>query len=121
MDYPLPPADDGKQSPSRIITPAQWFAEQYSPLADLYGTAIHELKDQHGIAIVKGVNEDFIAATLGDKGCPEAPTVFIPTEEKFFTYSPNEGIFIHQQEPLLITRLSGLLLNCARACRAGCD
>jgi P4 family phage/plasmid primase-like protien len=102
-------------------TPAEWFAEKFPSLPDEHGTAILEETDKAGIVTAKDIGEDFFAATLGDKGSPDAPTVFVPTEEKFYTYLPGEGVFIFQREPVLTTRLSRLLLECARACRDGCE
>jgi len=102
-------------------TPAEWFAEKFPSLPDEHGTAISEETDKAGIVTAKDIGEDFFAATLGDKGSPDAPTVFVPTEEKFYTYLPDEGVFIFQREPVLTARLSRLLLECARACRDGCE
>lgn len=99
------------------VTPAQWFDVRFPGLADLYGDAVREEIDKAGVINVAGVNEDFLAATLSNAGSPTAPTVFLPTEQKFFTYDPNEGIYIHQRDPVLIARLSQLLLECARACK----
>ena len=119
MTTTAPHADDEQPSRPRIITPAQWFAGQFPALPPLYGAATLEQKTE--ITTVKGINEDFFAATLGDKGSPDAPTVFVQTEEKFFTYLRQDGIYVHQHEPVLLARLSDLLFACARACRAGCD
>ena len=76
-----------------------------------------EHKDQETrIVSVRDLNEDFLAATLGEHGTPDAPTVFVPTEERFYTYSPGDGIFMSQREPVMLARLSALLLSCARDC-----
>src|SRR5207245_6359046 len=74
-----------------------------------------------GLVYVKDIGEDYFAATLGDKGSPNAPTIFLPTEQKFYTYAPTDGIFVHQRDPILLTGLSRLLLDCARACRNSYD
>ena len=103
------------------ITPAQWFAVKFPALLEEHGAAILEETDKAGIVVAKDVGEDFFAATLGKNGCPDAPTVFVPTEEKFYTYLPDEGVFIFQREPVLLARLSRMLLECARACRVGCE
>jgi P4 family phage/plasmid primase-like protien len=102
-------------------TPAQWFAEKFPSLPSEYGTAISEETDKDGIVNAKDIGEDFFAATLGDKGSPHAPTVFVPTEQKFYTYLPGEGVFVFQSEPVLTACLSRLLLECARVCRDGCE
>ena len=103
------------------ITPAQWFAVKFPALLDEHGAAILEETDKAGIVVAKDVGEDFFAATLGKNGCPDAPTVFVSTEEKFYTYLPDDGVFIFQREPVLLARLSRMLLECARACRVGCE
>jgi putative DNA primase/helicase len=103
------------------ITPAKWFAQKFPSLPAVFGDAVWEETDKHGVVSVRDVAEDFLAATLGDKGSPDAPTVFLPTEERFFTYLPSDGIFIHQRDPALLARLSSLLLECARQCREACD
>lgn len=110
-----PDSADGQSQDKQIITPAQWLAEKFPTLPQEYGAAILQEKEKK-VVVVKGISEDFLAATLGQKGVPDAPTIFVPTEEKFFTYSPQDGIFIHQHEPVLVARLSALLLECARAC-----
>lgn len=120
MDTLSPQPEDGRPSPPRIITPSQWFAQKFPLLPDLYGVAILE-QIGGSVVLVKGMNEDFLAATLGEKGSPDAPTVYIPAEKRFYTYSQNAGIFDHRADDDLIAGLSELLLRCARACPAGCD
>lgn len=101
-------------------TPAEWFENKFPSLSIEYGEAIlEETKDE--IVIVKDICEDFFAASLGHSGSPDAPTVFVSTEDKFYTYWPADGIYIHQRDPFLIARLSRLFLECARACPDGCD
>lgn len=99
------------------ITPSQWFDARYPGLSEIHGDAVREEIDKHGIVSASGVNEDFLAGTLGDQGTPDAPTIFLPTEQRFFCYDVNEGIYVHQREPVLMARISQLLLECARACK----
>jgi len=103
------------------MTPAQWFVEKFPSLADQYGDPIFEATDEAGIVSARDIGEDFFAATLGDKGHPDTPTVFVPIEDKFYTYLPDQGVYLHQREPVLTIRLSRLFLECARACPDGCD
>jgi P4 family phage/plasmid primase-like protien len=103
------------------ITPAQWFNEKFPKLYDQFGEAILEGRNGDGLVVARDIGEDFFAATLGDDGSPDAPTIYLPTEEKFYTYLPTDGIFVHQRDPVLQARLSRLLLYCARECRDGCE
>jgi P4 family phage/plasmid primase-like protien len=116
-----PPAARG-QNGRALVTPSQWFARKFPSLVERFGNAILEETDRVGVVSARDIGEDFLAATLGSEGCPDSPTVFAETEEKFWTYSPKEGVFILEREPALQTRLSSLLLDCARACRGdGCE
>jgi hypothetical protein len=85
------------QSPS---TPSQWFSTRFPSLADKYGDAVLEKIDEKGIVSAGDIGEDFFAGTLGHDGSPDAPTIFLPTEEKFYTYAPSVGIFVHCREPV---------------------
>jgi P4 family phage/plasmid primase-like protien len=105
----------------RVITPAQFFAKKFPGLRKEFGDAILEVIDKNGVLRVRDIGEDFFAAALGDKGSPDAPTVFLPTEQRFYTYSRSDGIFVHQRAPVLLTRLSRLLLECVWPCRRHCD
>src|SRR4030095_10073860 len=69
----------------------------------------------------KDLSEDFLAATLGEVGSPDVPTVFVPEENRFYSYSVSDGIFNEMREPVLAARLSEILLACARACSAKFD
>jgi len=112
-------ATNGIDVPS---TPADWFADKFPLLESQYGTAIQEChppakKKSEALPFVQDVNEDFIAATLGEHGNPQAPTVFVPTEERFYQFTPTDGIFMLAREAGLNAELSALLLSCARDCR----
>ena len=111
----------GGRSGQLGLTPSKWFSERFPSLANEYGDAVLEKFDSDGVLSARGIGEDFLAATLGDKGSPDSPTIFLPTEEKFYTYAPNEGIFVHRREPAFLAQLSRLLLQCARECRNACD
>ena len=115
---------DGKQKRGENgveqTTPAQWFLK-FPSISEEHGDAVREETDKNGVGAVRDIGEDFFAATLGRKGSPDAPTVFLPTEDKFYTYQPATGIFIHQRDPVLIARLSRLALDCARECCDNCQ
>ena len=105
-----------------VASPAQWFTDKFPAVSpDEFGGAIREETDREGAVVVKDIGEDFLAATLGGKGSPAAPTVFMPTEHKFYTYAPADGVFLHQREAVLVARQSRLLLDCHHACKHACD
>ncbi|HEV8186826.1 MAG TPA: phage/plasmid primase, P4 family [Pyrinomonadaceae bacterium] len=106
------------QRPRDSLLPSRWFAERFPALPAEFGDAILEQTDKNGIVFARDIGEDFLAATLSQKGNPETPTVFIATENRFFTYSPTEGIYIVQRESALLKKLSRLLLECARECKS---
>ena len=66
-------------------SPAKWFAERFPQLPEAFGDAVLEGVNNDGELVVKDICEPFLAATLGTKASPEAPTVFIPAEGKFYT------------------------------------
>jgi hypothetical protein len=80
-----------------------------------------EEKDKNGVVSVHDIGEDFFAASLGEKGRPDAPTIFLPIEERFYAYDPNAGIYQQKYEPMLLAYLSNLLLECARQCPKDCN
>jgi hypothetical protein len=109
--------ENAKPAKGTDSTPAKWFTKKFPALARDYGEAVLEHKDRETrIVSIRDLNEDFLAATLGERGTPDAPTVFVPTEERFYSYSSSDGIFLSQRDPVLLTRLSALLLRCARDC-----
>jgi len=103
------------------ITPAQFFAKKFPGLRDEFGNAILEVTDKHGVLWARDIGEDFFAAALGHKGSPSTPTVFLPTEQRFYAYSLAEGIFAHRRDPVLLTQLSRWLLECVWQCRDHCE
>ena len=106
-------------------TPAKWFAAKFPKLPEMYGDAVQEdvaEKDGKPLTVkVRGLSEDFLAATFGEAGTPEAPTVFVAIENRFYSYRPELGIYVEEREAKLTARLSELLLACARACAEACD
>ena len=96
---------------------AQWFAQKFPKLPNEFGDAVLEEPDRQGKHIVSDICQPFLAATLGEDGTPDAPTVYLPAENRFYAYSPDEGVYIETREAVLLTRLSRLLLEASNACR----
>lgn len=106
----MPPAPDACDSP------AQWFAERFPRLPAEFGSALLEEQNTSGVIVVKDICEPFLAATLGGEALPAEPTVFISAEDRFYTYSLTEGVYLEQRPAFLLSRMSRLLLEAARAC-----
>lgn len=114
-DYVLDLIENNGHVGHAAIRPAKWFDDQYPLLSEQYGAAVLEDIDKRGVVFVKDVNEDFHAAALGEKGSPGAPTVFLPAEQRHYTYAPEEGIYVQQREAVLQARISDQFLQCSRA------
>ena len=52
-------------------------------------------------------NDDFFALTLGPRGKPKDPTVFVASENQFHRYNPDKGIY----EPISEARVTSQLLT----------
>ncbi len=116
------PEVETKSAKADVATkPAQFFDEKFPGLSKEFGSAILDVIDENGVLWARDIGEDFFAAALGDKGSPEAPTVFLPLEQRFYTYSPAEGIFAYRRDPVLLTQLSRWLLECVWQCRDHCE
>ncbi|MDB6112652.1 MAG: hypothetical protein JWR69_4402, partial [Pedosphaera sp.] len=101
--------------------PSQFFSNKFPGISEKYGEAVQEEKNKDGKPVVRDIGEDFFAACLGAEGMPETPTVYMPAEDRFYTYIPNQGIYGETREAELSAKLSQLLLECARACKEGTD
>jgi P4 family phage/plasmid primase-like protien len=106
--------------PKAELTPGTWFKQRFPKLAERYGEPTHETITGNR-AKVREACEDFMAATLGADGMPEAPTVFLPCEGRFYTYDIATGIFGHRREEEISARMSALFLECGRASRETAD
>ncbi len=102
------------------ITPNDWFKKKYPTLADLHGEPV-SMKITNGRAKATDLNEAYMAATLGAMATPDSPTVYLPAENKFYTFKPDNGFYSIASEEDISNILSGLLLSCARACKENCD
>jgi P4 family phage/plasmid primase-like protien len=102
------------------MDPNRWFKERFPKLADKHGEPV-SIRTTNGKGSVQGLNESFLAECLGADASPDAPTVYLRGENRFYTYRPEKGIYTIASEEDVAARLSGLLLSCARECREGCD
>lgn len=107
--------------PREEITPLDWFKRTFPALAEIHGEPVHLIIPNNGKPRVVNLSDDFIAATQGADGKPDAPTVFQAVENRFYSYSPAEGIYLPVRDEELSARLSALLLQCARDCRESAD
>ncbi len=107
--------------PREEITPLDWFKRRYPALEAEHGEPVHLTTPANGKPRVVNLSDDFLAATQGEDGQPDAPTVFLPVENRFYSYSPAEGIYLPIRDEELSARLSALLLQCARDCRESAD
>jgi P4 family phage/plasmid primase-like protien len=102
---------------NRSLSINDWFTRKFPGLSQHeYGRAILEGKTDTGANVVIGFSEPYLAATLGEQGTPNAPTIYIGEENRFYTYSPDgtdAGIFVWVFESQLRTRLARLLLQAA--------
>jgi putative DNA primase/helicase len=98
----------------RSLSPVEWFNAKFPSLSAEYGDAALIRRTKSGSLFVADISEDFVAATLGEKGRPDTPTAFSPVEQKFYTYALDDGIYNYQRDAELIKSLSRLLLDGAR-------
>lgn len=95
--------------------PNNWFKTKFPEVARIYGDALnHGFKET--LYIIKGIHENFFAATLGELGNPGAPMVFSKTDERFYGYDAAEGIFIAKSKQEIVVSLSRLMKQCADEC-----
>jgi P4 family phage/plasmid primase-like protien len=106
--------------PTQELTPGAWFKQRFPMLADKCGEPVHETLSGKR-ARVRDISEDFMAATLGAMGRPDAPTVYLAVEERFYTYNPATGIFERQREDGIAAKVSEMFLECVKQCREAAD
>lgn len=117
------PASEGPASAQlELFSPNEWFAQKFPTLPKIYGDAALLVSRKNGdLPYVKKLSEDFLAATLSDIGSPEQPAVYLPHEDRFYRYDSIAGIFRLLTPQCLESNLSGLILDCARACSESSD
>ena len=93
---------------------AEWFRQKFPEVEAKFGPAVFEDRTEDGTKVVTAISQPFLAATLGELGSPEAPTIYIAEENRFYTYSPSEGTYLQSRPPELLAQISDLLLLAAR-------
>lgn len=73
------------------LTANAWFKHKFPSLDENHGEPVLEQVTSNRSSVLD-VSEDFMAATLGVDGNPEAPTVYVPLEDRFYSYVPSSGI-----------------------------
>lgn len=115
---------EANSAPQEKPGPNEWFKTRFPKLAEKHGEPV-SIRTTNGkgvpIESVQGLNESFLAECLGADTSPDAPTVYLRGENRFYTYRPDRGIYTVASEEDVASRLSALLLSCARDCRDGCD
>ena len=102
------------------LTPNDWFKLKFPALAETHGEPV-SLQSKNNRTKASDLNESFMAATLGAAATPDEPTVYLRGENRFYTFTPQRGIYTLASEEDVSARLSALLLSCARACKGECD
>ena len=102
------------------LTPNDWFKQKFPTLAEQHGEPV-SLQSRNNRTKASDLNESFMAATLGEEADPKTPTVYLRGENRFYTFSPHHGIYLLASEEDISSKLSALLLSCARACKEHCD
>ena len=116
-----PPAGQSQaEADDKGLNPNDWFKKKFPGLAGKYGEPVSLISTNDRLR-VRNLKESFIAATLGLKANPDTPTVYLHGENRFYSLSPKEGIYLLASEEEICTQFSDLLLECARACKKNCD
>ena len=107
-------------TPEQPTSPNTWFAHKFPLVAESFGEAIY-IEKTDAAEKISGLSEDFMAATLGRRGSPESPVVYIPIERCFYRYAPASGLFEKIEPQGLAAILSSTLRSCATECRSSID
>src|SRR4029077_2588695 len=105
--------------PESITTPQlsviQWFQRKFPALIEAkFGHPVSEEITKKGSTIVNAISQPYLAATLGELGSPETPTIYIAEEDRFYRYSKTEGIYVELRAPEMMSHFANLLLEAAR-------
>jgi hypothetical protein len=111
-DTPLWQAPEPKAAGRSVI---EWFRSKFPALTEeKFGNPVSEETTDEGIRVVTAISQPYLAATLGELGSPETPTVYIAEEDRFYRYSKTEGIYVEVRAPEIMTHFAHLLWEAAR-------
>jgi hypothetical protein len=117
---PYKPNSRTKPAANAKPDPNAWFKKRFPKLADKHGEPV-AIRTTNGNGSVQDLNESFLAECFGPDASPDAPTVYLRGENRFYTYRPDFGIYTFASEEDVAARFSALLLSCARDCKENCD
>jgi P4 family phage/plasmid primase-like protien len=112
-----PSAEDDETKVKYVPSVIKWFNRKFPALTrDKFGDPVSEttgVSEETGerYVSVNAISQPYLAATLGELGSPETPTVYIAEEDRFYRYSTSEGIYVQVREPEIASHLSNLLLE----------
>ncbi|MDB6035313.1 MAG: hypothetical protein JWM16_5651 [Verrucomicrobiales bacterium] len=119
-DNPLAPLaalvaspESGNHPKAEEGSPNEYFRRKYPKVAKNRGHAFQMKYGSGGRKTVAAVSEDFLAEAIGPAGTPQAPTVFLPSEERFYQYSPGDGIYLEVSDHTLGAQLSEIIREAA--------
>jgi 5S rRNA maturation endonuclease (ribonuclease M5) len=93
----------------------QWFQRRFPALTEeKFGNPVSEETTDEGIRVVTAISQPYLAATLGELGSPETPTVYLAEEDRFYRYSESEGIYVEVRPPEITAHFADLLWRAAR-------
>jgi P4 family phage/plasmid primase-like protien len=111
-DTPLWQPPEPKATSRSVV---QWFQRRFPALnAEKFGNPVSEETTDEGIRVVTAISQPYLAATLGELGSPETPTVYIAEEDRFYSYSKTEGIYVEVRTPEIMAHFANLLWEAAR-------
>lgn len=104
------------QNKKASTLPNIWFHRRFQEVFKKHRDAVDLQSNKDGVLHVHLLNEDFLAETLGHVGNPESPIVYFTTEDRFYRYNSESGIFITIGESEILANLSALIQQCANEC-----
>lgn len=91
-----------------------YLMARYPELAEQFGCPLEMTLTKEGLFRPVNVSEDFLAAVIGREG----PTKYVEDENRFYSYSPQSGIYTPTRREELAAKCSAVLYETVRACPA---